>query len=231
MAWTPRDTRPAYRPAALQGAREAAATAVCLLEAGFRFPEVPAYAELRRVIHAVSDPVQRAAPRRPIPEAAELETPEERLHREHWERKLARTCPGCGRKTIGDDGRCTVCGAVKTPSKPLETGIGCPSTVGHDGHDRAESRGNRAVALAREASSQTSPACLVGMVVHRAGGAGVHGARSASSPVVVCFRRRRDGALSSRACTTRLVAQFSAIGTGRASSCARSAHQNVNGKA
>jgi len=32
---------------------------------------------------------------------------------ERWERRLSRTCAGCGCKSVGDDRRCTKCGTVK----------------------------------------------------------------------------------------------------------------------
>jgi hypothetical protein len=47
-----------------------------------------------------------------------IEAPVERVdHRvdedDVWERRLARTCAGCGCKTVGDDRRCTKCGTIK----------------------------------------------------------------------------------------------------------------------
>ena len=39
--------------------------------------------------------------------------------------RLARTCPGCGQRSIGDDGLCSRCGARKTPppkrDSPVQT--------------------------------------------------------------------------------------------------------------
>lgn len=45
------------------------------------------------------------------PEAAPLEGSDPELA--EWVARLARTCPACGCKTIGDDGRCARCGATK----------------------------------------------------------------------------------------------------------------------
>jgi hypothetical protein len=42
-----------------------------------------------------------------------------------WDRRLARTCPGCGCKAVGDDGRCTRCGATKRKPVKLTSCAAC----------------------------------------------------------------------------------------------------------